>query len=212
MQSIFVLGDSISCYYGRYLQQMLEGVLLYDRKGGKHKLDDLDDQTDGVNGGDSSNVWKYVNAIQARWERDRPDYLLLNCGLHDVKCTAEDSERQVPIDAYERNLNAICDTLESLGINVIWVRTTPVLDRPPGELPPGRPFVRFNADVIRYNSVADRVMIERGGPVIDLYSFTRNLGDGIYADAGVHFNEEVSARQAAFIAGALFVLCGTGTC
>jgi len=206
VKSLFVIGDSISCYYGRYLETMLAGRLAYDRKGGTHKLEDLDDGTDGVNGGDSSMVLAYLDAIGPIWQEGAPDYLLLNCGLHDAKRLASAETCQVPVGEYEDNLRQILAFVQELGIAIIWVRSTPVLDLPPGEAPDDLRTVRSNDDVVKYNAVADRVMAEHGVPVIDLYSFTQNLGSDVYCDRGVHFNEETAAKQAAFIAGALWSL------
>ena len=42
---VFVIGDSISCYYGRHLEGMLKEMWKYDRKGGKHTFKDIDDGT-----------------------------------------------------------------------------------------------------------------------------------------------------------------------
>jgi hypothetical protein len=39
-----------------------------------------------------------------------------------------------------------------------------------------------------------------GIPIIDLHTFTRNLGLDLYCDH-VHFHEAVRAQQAAFLAG-----------
>ncbi len=63
MEKIFVVGDSISCYYGEYLEAMLKDVYEYDRKGNTHKLEDLDDCTNGINGGDSSMVLTYLKSV-----------------------------------------------------------------------------------------------------------------------------------------------------
>jgi len=39
-----------------------------------------------------------------------------------------------------------------------------------------------------------------GSPVIDLYTFTSNLGNDLYCDH-VHFHDYIRRQQAAFIAG-----------
>jgi len=46
-------------------------------------------------------------------------------------------------------------------------------------------------------------MADHDVPIIDLFSFTRNLGDGIYLNGTdhVHFNDAAAAQQAAFLAG-----------
>ncbi|MFA6176911.1 MAG: SGNH/GDSL hydrolase family protein [Phycisphaerae bacterium] len=206
MKSLFVIGDSISCYYGKHLETMLAGRFVYNRKGGTHSLADRDDGTNGVNGGDSSMVISYLNGIEKVWLEKAPDYLLLNCGLHDLSKELSTGSYQVDADTYQANLTTILNLVQKLGIILIWVRTTPVIDLFPDRIPEGAVAVRFNNDVIRYNAIADRVMGELGISVIDLYTFTVNLGPGIYSDGCVHFDEETAAKQAAFIAGKLLTL------
>ena len=61
-------------------------------------------------------------------------------------------------------------------------------------------FHRFVADCAAYNAVADRIMNAAGVPVIDLFTFTRNLGPELFCDH-VHFHVNIREKQAAFIAG-----------
>src|SRR3954466_8909069 len=78
---LFVLGDSISMHYGPYLEQVLRGKWDYERKRGR--AENLDQGT-GANGGDSNAVLAYLNERLAAGGI-AADWLLLNCGLHDVK-------------------------------------------------------------------------------------------------------------------------------
>lgn len=199
MKKLFVIGDSISCYYGKYLKQYTQGVFEYDRKGGKHTLPDLDDCTNGINGGDSSMVLTYLRKVISE-EWFAPDILLINCGLHDTK-RVDDGPLQIPPDQYEANLRGICETVKKNKIKMVWVRTTPLNKK---HVLPG--YMRKGDDIARYNKIADSVMIESGVQIIDLYSFTLNLGEDIYINENkdqVHFTESAAAAQAAYIAGAL---------
>jgi len=92
---------------------------------------------------------------------------------------------------------------QRLASQIIWVRTTPVIDERHNRL--NTLFRRFEADVETYNAIADRIMREHTVPIIDLFTFTRNLGSDVYVDH-VHFTDEVRAQQAAFIAGCLSVV------
>ncbi len=56
---------------------------------------------------------------------------------------------------------------------------------------------------MHYNAIAESVMNNNKIPIIDLYSFTLNLGDDPYCDH-VHFKENIRQLQAAFIAGWLY--------
>ena len=205
LPKVFVIGDSISCYYGTHLERMLAGVFAYDRKGGTHKLADLKDGTDGVNGGDSAMVLTYVRELRKRGGF-HADWVLLNCGLHDTKTDLAAGVKQVPAAAYERNLREVCGLLRAMGARVVWVRTTPIRDLAPEAIPADLKPCRYNADVVAYNAIADRVMADLGIPSLDLYTFTLNLGPDVYFDKHVHFDETAAAKQAAFIAGGLDAL------
>ena len=85
-----------------------------------------------------------------------------------------------------------------LPARLVWIRTTPCDERVHNR--PGMDFHRFAADCDAYNAAADAVMAAAGVPVIDLHTFTRNLGPDLYCDH-VHFHEQVREKQAAFIAG-----------
>jgi hypothetical protein len=190
---LHVVGDSISIHYGPYLQAMLAGVMTYSRKTAPDGS--LDDR---ANGGDSALVLDYLQTLQP----DRLfDILLINCGLHDIKRDVTTHAVQVPLDQYEDNLHEILAQAQRLAARAVWVRTTPVIDERHNRL--NTTFHRFEADVEAYNIVADHVMNEHGLTIINLFTFTRNLGPDVYADH-VHFTTGVRAQHAAFIAGHLF--------
>ncbi len=194
---VYVLGDSISLHYGPYLQACLNGIMVYERK------EDTDaalanlDVPQGANGGDSSMVLAFLQA-KARCGGMDADVMLLNCGLHDIKTDPVTGAKQIPLPQYEQNLNAILDLSATLRPQLIWLRTTPCDEAVHNR--PGMAFHRFAADCAAYNRAADTIMRARGVPVIDLYTFTSNLGDDLYCDH-VHFHEHIRQQQAAFIAG-----------
>lgn len=195
MKKLFVLGDSISIYYGPYLEKYLNGFMEYDRKG---KGADPGDLNLGSlqNGGDSSNVLEYVKENADT----QFDVMLLNCGLHDIK-TVEG--RQVGEEQYKENLTATIKILQNRGKQIVWVSTTPVDDDRHQRCCSA--FSRFNKDVIRYNEIATEIMNENSIPIIDLYNFTCNLDMDLFKDH-VHFLDPVCALQAAHIAGALLAM------
>lgn len=194
---VYVLGDSISIQYGPYLQAYLDGVTEYTRKEGEDEASLDLDNPQGANGGDSSMVLAFLTET-ARGEGIDADLLLLNCGLHDIKTDPATGAKQVPIDQYEDYLRTIVQTVSQMRPKLVWIRSTPcdevVHNR--GDIA----FHRFAADGQAYNDVADRVMAEVGAPIIDLYTFTCNLGEDPYCDH-VHFHEAVRQQQGAFIAG-----------
>ncbi len=193
----FVLGDSISIDYGSFLKSFISERLDYGRKGeefyGKCDLNDL-----SINGRDSDCVLEYLK--EAFSKGFKTDIMLLNCGLHDVKTEPASGIRAVPEDRYAANLKEIAKILKSHSVKVFWVRISPVDDTIHNTR--NSSFHRFNKYVTEYNNIADKIMREAGIPLIDLNSFTLKLGtpESIFRDH-VHFIENVSRLQAAFIAG-----------
>ncbi|MFP4441693.1 MAG: SGNH/GDSL hydrolase family protein [Spirochaetia bacterium] len=192
--SIFVIGDSISIHYGPYLEIYLKNGFTYSRKTGEDGLIDLDNPR-GANGGDSSMVLEYLGGDLPF---NRPDFLLINCGLHDLKTDPDSGKKQIPINRYRENLEKIAVAAQTAAGQMVWIRSTPVHDET--HQSKGKPFNRYNQDVIRYNRTADEVMREHGIPAIDLYGFTINIEENLYCDH-VHFTIPVRKLQAAYIAG-----------
>jgi len=199
MPTLHVVGDSISQHYGPYLQQYLGGLLAYSRKEG---MPGDPNEPNGSNGGDSSLVLRYLWACKERGLRW--DYLLLNCGLHDIRTDPTSGVKQVMPETYQRNLREIIPLACSLAAHVVWVRTSPVVDAIHNAR--SQAFHRHAVDVDSYNAIADAIMREDGVPAIDLFSFTRALGDDLYMDH-VHYRDGVRHLQGAFIAGYLASRC-----
>jgi hypothetical protein len=194
---LFIIGDSISMHYGPYLKEMLKDKVHYGRKGEDFKhFGDINDVSE-VNGGDSSCVLEYLKSIMD--SGFKTDYLLLNCGLHDVKTIPDTGKIQVELDDYSKNLDKIIELTKGADFKLIWVRTTPVDDAQHNDRA-GMSFFRYDKNVIEYNEVADKKFADCGAHVIDLNTFTLNLDEPLYCDH-VHFNEPVRKLQAAFIAG-----------
>jgi len=199
----FVIGDSISIQYGPYLEKMLGGRWRYARKGGQAEAMKNLDIPRGANGGDSSMVLAYLREKTADGSF-RPDVLLLNCGLHDIKTDPKTQARQVPLDNYRANLREIVALIRATGARLVWARTTPVVDRIHNAKQKG--FSRYATDVAAYNAAADEVMAQAGAISADLHAFTESLGgEEVFCDH-VHFTEPVRQLQAAFLAGVLEAL------
>ena len=71
---------------------------------------------------------------------------------------------QVPPAQYEENLRTLVKRLQATGAKLIWASTTPVPDST--ALRP----LRQEADVVKYNEIAARVMAENKIPTDDLYN------------------------------------------
>lgn len=196
---VFVIGDSISMFYGPYLKESLKGFLRYDRKGGNGEgFEDLDHPA-GSNGGDSNMVLSYLKTL-AKNPEFSTDYLMINCGLHDIKTDSKTGKINVSPHKYKDNLEAIVHLSRKMRTKMIWVNTTPVVDSIHNSRMNG--FHRYNKDVIKYNKIARKIMKKNNIPVIDLYKFTQKFIPEAYHDH-VHFNKEIREKQAVFIAGNL---------
>lgn len=196
---LFVIGDSISMQYGPYLEKYVQGVWRYDRKSDDGQAGKNLDVPTGANGGDSRMVLEYLR-LKLKDKNFRPDVLLLNCGLHDIKRHPQTNAIQVDAAGYRRNLETIVGLLRARGITLVWMRTTPVEDERHNSR--SKQFKRYARDLDEYNDIADAVMTQHKWPVIDLYSFTKSLGGERFIDH-VHYDETARSLQAAHIAGFL---------
>ncbi|MEM7531000.1 MAG: SGNH/GDSL hydrolase family protein [Chloroflexota bacterium] len=194
---IYIIGDSISIQYGPFLQQSLRGKIDYARKEGEEEALLNLDNPQGANGGDSSMVLDFLRG-QASPKMLDSDLLLINCGLHDIKTDAQTGQRQISDEQYEANLHAIIDIVTGMKPQLVWIRTTPCDENIHNH--ERSTFYRFSADNHRYNQLADRIMADANVPIIDLHTFTANLGKNLYYDH-VHFHDHICEKQAAFIAG-----------
>jgi lysophospholipase L1-like esterase len=194
---IFLIGDSISVQYWPYLKEYLSDIADIERKKDDGQAEKNLDVPVGANGGDSRMVLEYLRAKYAD-EAFRPDYLLLNCGLHDIKHDPKTGVIQVTEDDYRKNLNEIVDLLQKNRTELIWIRTTWVVDSIHNAQ--SSSIRRYGDDVIRYNAIADDVMVKHQVKSIDLYQFSKQQGIEHIADH-VHYDLPTRALQAAYIAG-----------
>lgn len=198
---VFVIGDSISLHYGTYLKKSLNGFFKYDRKqSSTYSMENLDEPSfKTANGGDSSMVLKYLENLEDN-KKFKTDYLLANCGLHDIKINPETEKIQITLSDYKKNLKEIVAVSKRINANLVWITTTPVNDSIHNT---GRDsFHRYSSDLNKYNKAALKVMHKHKIPVIDLYTFTEKFGLSVFKDH-VHYTKVIREKQADFIAGAL---------
>ena len=130
----------------------------------------------------------------ASWE-----VIHFNFGLHDIEVDDE-GNLAVPLAQYEQNLRDIIRLLRQRkpGARLIWASTTPV--------PAGYRF-RRNADVLRYNAAAARIMANEGIPIDDLYSAMAANLERYQQPRDVHFlpagNDEMARVLAASVRAVL---------
>ena len=171
---VLLLGDSISMSYTAPVRRRLAGAATVHRapdncRSTRHSLADLDRCLGG--GG-----WRVIHC---------------NWGIHDVTRLEHPDVRQVEVDEYGRNLEALFTRLAATGARLIWAATTPVQDGTPNRMP---------ADVVRYNGVAHAIASGRGMAVDDLYSLALPRLTALQPPRNVHFTAagaEVLADQVA---------------
>jgi lysophospholipase L1-like esterase len=172
---VLLIGDSISIGYTVAVRELLQG------KANVHRIP--------VNGGPTTNGLARLSAWlgQGKW-----DVIHFNWGLHDLRFMP-DGSRQVPLEAYEKNLRELVRQLRATGAELIWASTTPV---PEGKLNPPR----LNADVQAYNAAARKIMDEHKVAVDDLYAFALPQLAKLQRPVNVHFTVEGSKILAAQVA------------
>lgn len=194
MESIHIVADSISMHYGPYLERYIKPFFHYSRK--ESTIGDLVNP-EGQNGCDSKMVLNYLNKCvdqKMRWQ-----FLIINCGLHDIRFA--NGGHQTDINIYRSNLFKILKIANKISNNIIWLRTTPVIDELHNTI--REDIKRYNCDVEMYNKVADIVMNDNGFFVIDLYAFCKCLGGAETYKDHIHFTDEARNLQGAFISGYL---------
>jgi hypothetical protein len=113
-------------------------------------------------------------------------------------------EANIKPEKYEENLEKIISICQDSCKCMFWISSTPVDNSRHNSCQTS--FFRFNEDIIKYNEIAYKLMYKNKIPVIDLYLFTLSLGKDLYRDH-IHFRQEISIAQAAFIAGHVIARC-----
>lgn len=194
--TVYWVGDSISIDYHQPLGESLLNSFHYSRKSGLVQARKNLDQAQGANGGDSSMVLAHLREYMQG--PDPADYLVLNCGLHDIKRARHaEAARQVESEQYRENLEAIIRTVHAAGKKMVWVNTTPVDESIHRQFQ--KHFFRREADWREYQDIAAEVMEAAQVPIIDLAAFTQSIGEDLYRDH-VHFHPAISVAQGRFLA------------
>lgn len=183
LPKVVLIGDSIRLGYAPLVAKQLEGKAII--------------VSPSANGGDSANVLKNLEA----WaDKEKPDLIHLNCGLHDLKFDKKTMKHQVPLEDYRTNLEQIVARIrKATSAKLIFASTTPILDDRHAKR--GANFDRFEADVKKYNVVAQEVMRKANVPVNDLHAVVVD-GDAekLLGKDGTHYTPEGYQRLAAVVA------------
>jgi lysophospholipase L1-like esterase len=172
--NVLLIGDSIMGGYYKGVQQLLKSEANVCRHPG--------------NAGDTINGLKNLDA----WLGDTKwDVIHFNWGLHDLCYRNPESKEQghrdkvngrisVPLEDYEKNLEALVQRLLKTKAKLIWATTTKV---PEGEVG------RFPGDEDKYNQAAARVMERHGIPINDLNKLSDSFEPKMFSKPGdVHYS------------------------
>ena len=189
LPNVLILGDSISIGYTPHVRQGLEGKAIVLRP--------------DANCGDTNRGLASLD----KWLEGGPWRVIhFNWGLHDLcyrnpqskaqgKRDKVNGKQSVPIEEYEKNLEAIVGRLEKTGARLIFATTTVV---PEGEVG------RFVGDDERYNAAAVRVMRKHGVVVNDLHATSKAFPAEFFVGPGdVHFTAQGSAELAEQVTAAM---------
>jgi len=195
---VFLIGDSISVQYFPFLKKYMAVFADLDRKLDNGQAEKNLDVPVGANGGDSRMVLEYLRS-KFKDADFKPQYMIINCGLHDIKRTPEHPDVvQVTKENYRKNLDAIFTLLKSKKVKPVWVRTTYVVDSIHNSR--SKDIIRYGVDVVEYNKIADEICEKYKIPSIDLYNFSVKQGMEHILDH-VHYDLPTRALQAAYITG-----------
>jgi lysophospholipase L1-like esterase len=198
LPKLFLVGDSISIYYTPYLETDVSNHYKFSRKTSPAPETIAEQLSDpNVQGGNSRMVLEY---LEKRYSESNfaPDIVLINTGLHDIKRIPQTNVVAIASTEYRTNLEKIISLVRKHHGRIIWISTTPVDDARHNAL--SKEFFRYDRDVVQYNDIANNVFTRAGVPIIDLYTFTKQLGPSHYIDH-VHWDEITRVQQAAYIAG-----------
>lgn len=178
---VLILGDSISIGYTPVVQKMLADEMTVLRPMAKNgRAENCSGTTSGV-----ANIDRWLQIDGGKW-----DVIHFNWGLHDLKHMKADGKTtsdlatdppQATVEVYEKQLREIVAKLKATGAKLVFAATTPVPDEP-------MKVYRANADVIRYNEAALRVMKDNDIAVNDLYTLVKpRMKELQIQPANVHF-------------------------
>jgi lysophospholipase L1-like esterase len=181
-----LIGDSIRLGYGPLVAEKLAGR--------------VEVTGPGRSCGDSARVLERLD----RWAIEpEPSLVHLNCGLHDLRRSHADGTYQVDIERYAANLREIVNRIQrETAAILVFATTTPVDDARHARR--GIAFDRLEADVLRYNEVAVRVMEDAGVLVNDLHEVVVAGGpERLLSTDGTHLTPAGNETVAEVVAGVI---------
>ena len=184
LPQLYVCGDSISVGYSIPLKKELRGkVSVVHRK----DLAALFPSIPKVRySGKAHSLIALTKAVLESKEY-KPDYLLLNCGLHDI------ARGGANLKKYKRDLKTLIDLAKAHKTTLVWLTITPRKENHPQ-----------NVKIEQFNAAAKELMKANHVAVIDLHKKTKELiaslgQKKVMKRDGIHFTALGYQKQATFI-------------
>lgn len=186
---VLLVGDSISVGYTIPVRALLAG------RANLHRVP-----------ANAEGTAKSIGLLEGWLGTAKWDLIVFNFGLHDVLILR--GEPRISMGLYLARLGAMIDMMQAQARRLIWVSSTPVTPEcekhtaKRWQTDRTQPY-RRNKDIVRYNAAAQRLMDQRGIPVVDLYSYALPKLDEIQLPRNVHFTEDGYAVLAQPVAEAI---------
>ena len=193
---VWRFGDSISIHYWPYFSEAVRCWASTGEPVGRERALEKLDERRGNNCGDSRGLRSAI-AVALEDPAFRPDIVVLNAGLHDIKFDPASGQHQVPCSEYRENIHAAIQSLRLRGCQACWVQSTPLDDDQHASFQKG--FLRRMRDVRAYNQAAAEVAGRGGAWVVALDEFTASLPAPWFVDHG-HFLPPIRQAQGAYLA------------
>ncbi len=182
MKNILLLGDSIRQNYQEYVRENLYGVaeVYYPNDNGRFCQFTL------------RYLHEWVLSLSKHGEIAF-DIVHFNCGLWDILRLSNESLPFTKETEYKDLLRRIADRIQYLcpKTHMIFALTTKVIE--PGFEPGINIGERRNADIKRYNEIAQSVFEDLNIEINDLWSISKKLPEKAYSDM-VHFETEIGIQ------------------
>lgn len=189
----FGLGDSYLMAIHPYLQTELARYGI--QYGFLENLLEVDlNQTSNANIGESTNLWRYLDAQFTGVQR--ADLLLIHVGLHDIKRYLNQA-CLVSQTVFEQNLIQVQDFATYHKKSVYWCLIPHIYDdihNSKRQLP----FERYNYDAILYNNIVKNLPLKKGFHIIDTYKKSLEFQKQDYTDH-IHLTKAKAKEYADYL-------------
>lgn len=182
MKNILLLGDSIRQNYQEYVKQELQNIanVYYPNDNGRFCYYTL------------RYLHEWINALSDHG-KIKFDIIHFNCGLWDILRLSNEDRIFTNEKEYKKLLTRIVDRIRFLCPEaiLIFALTTEVVE--PGFEPGRKVGERRNADIRKYNHIAEYTLKKLEIEIDDLYNISVSLPPEAHSDM-VHYDTEIGVK------------------